>query len=109
GIAPAVLGAMVHLAVLVGRPDGRVSDPSPATELDDAVQTEWTDPPVAPGAGDSPWTWNSPPAGASWPPDAWAPDDSTAHDVQASAAADDTDRAAAPIAAGAGRRRLSRE
>ena len=31
GIAPAVLGAMVHLAVLVGRPDGRDADPSLAT------------------------------------------------------------------------------
>ena len=64
---------------------------------------------MAPGAGDSPWTWNSPPPDAPWPLDAWTPDDATAHDAQAIAAADDTDRAAALIAAGAGRRRLSRE
>jgi hypothetical protein len=108
GIAPAVLGAMVHLAVLVGRPQGP-SERSSAPEPDDVAQTGRTDPPVAPGAGDSPWTWNSPPTDAPWPLSSWAPQDGTADDEQSCAPPDDTDRAAVLIAAGAGRRRLSRE
>ena len=109
GIAPAVLGAMVHLAVLVGRPGG--GDHPPAT-VDDAAQIPWTDPPVTPTAGDSP-RWSSPPPDAPWPLDPWTPDDGTVadpHDTTAAGAvADGTDRVAALIAAGAGRRRLSRE
>jgi Protein of unknown function (DUF2637) len=112
GIAPAVLGAMVHLAVLVGRLDGRVSDPLPATEPA-AARTAWADPPVARDAGSSPSRWNSPPPAAYWPPDAWAPGDGTADTEQDSAercaAAPADARAAELIAAGVGRRRLSRE
>jgi hypothetical protein len=57
----------------------------------------------------SPWTWNTPPPAAPWPLSPWAPEDGTADDEQSCAPPDDTDRAAVLIAAGAGRRRLSRE
>lgn len=72
GIAPAVLGAMVHLAVLVGREPG--SESAPAAEI--ARQTEHE---------------LAPPDGAQAP------------------FCQGPDRAAELIAAGAGRRRLSRE
>ena len=80
-VAPAVLGAVVHLAVLVGRDDGPEVDDEPiryqltaeafdADALDErGLSRRWDD---------------APPAG-------------------------DTDRASALIAAGAGRRRISRE
>lgn len=73
GIAPAVLGAMVHLAVLVGREPG--SESASAAEI--SRQTEHDE--LAPPDGDQ------------------APFGQT------------LDRAAELIAAGAGRRRLSRE
>lgn len=83
GIAPAVLGAMVHLAVLVGRHDENRPD------LDDEpIPYQLTyDPEALDGHGLS-HRWDDAPAAAPEP----APD-----------------RAAELIAAGAGRRRLSRE
>ena len=119
GIAPAVLGAMVHLAVLVGRPSGG-ADVSPATVGDEVWRAEHGEPAPAPDPVDGPWTtpqisprWSSPPPDAPWPLDPWTPDDGTVadpHDTTAAGAvADGTDRVAALIAAGAGRRRLSRE
>jgi hypothetical protein len=111
GIAPAVLGAMVHLAVLVGRSEGR--DRAPAT-VDEAAQIPWTDPPVMPTAGGFPrWSSPLPDADTPWPLDPCTPDGGRADGAQdptaAGAAADGTDRVAALIAAGAGRRRLARE
>ena len=111
GIAPAVLGAMVHLAVLVGRPEG--SERASAT-VDAAAQIPWTDPPVMPAASGFPRCSGPPPdADTPRPLDPWTPGDGTADNAQdptvAGAAADDTDRVAALIADGAGRRRLSRE
>jgi hypothetical protein len=78
-IAPAVLGAVVHLAVLVGRPAGRpVVEPGPADLTMAAVEADTLD-----EHGLSRHWGDAPPA---------APV-----------------RAAELIAAGAGRRRLSRE
>ena len=85
GIAPAVLGAMVHLGVLVGRPavDG---DPGDVDE-----------PAASPTSGDEidgfPWAWDTTPAAS----------------LAADGEDDGDERVAALIAAGAGRRRLSRE
>jgi Protein of unknown function (DUF2637) len=150
GIAPAVLGAMVHLAVLVGRLPQRLTEPAPAEPDDAAAQEEWATPgpmfdapaasptwdPTAAAAGWSPPHWVS----TDWPPTDWPPvdwkataeqeihsaQDKPAQDsvvpdpvvpdpgvqdpgVQDPGVPDGSDRAAALIAAGAGRRRLSRE
>jgi hypothetical protein len=104
GIAPAVLGAMVHLAVLVGRPHERV--PLPAA--DEPRQPERSEPTAAPHPPGPPSTWNTPPPAAPGPPDEWAATDEPA-DTEHDPAVNETGRAAALIAAGVGRRRLSRE
>ena len=90
GIAPAVLGAMVHLAVLVGRPHG--PDRSPVTADDANRHGEHSDTAIAPDDDRPP-----------------AEQDTATDDTGRRTAARDTDRAAVLIAAGAGRRRLSRE
>jgi hypothetical protein len=85
GIAPAVLGAMVHLAVLVGH---SASDDTRPDLDDEPIPYQLTsDPDVLDGHGLS-YRWGDAPTAAPEP----APD-----------------RAAELIAAGAGRRRLSRE
>lgn len=76
-IAPAVLGAVVHLAVLVGRDDGPEVD-------DEPIGYELTHQALDPETLDERRWDDAPPAG-------------------------DGDRASALIAAGAGRRRISRE
>jgi hypothetical protein len=91
GIAPAVLGAMVHLAVLVGRPES--AQPAAPVEVDEHAgkSVESTHPATATDhAGGLAWTWDATP-----PPPTASPDDD--------------ERVAALIAAGVGRRRLSRE
>jgi hypothetical protein len=114
GIAPAVLGAMVHLAVLVGRPNQPLPDRTPG---DVAPTTAPPQPEEPAQTGDGfPWTWDPAPAPTAWPPASAGPTDDerdidpaqTAR-AQASAVPDDAERVAALIAAGAGRRRLSRE
>ena len=91
GIAPAVLGAMVHLAVLDGRPHG--PDRSPVTAENANRHEEHSDPARAPDDDRLPVEQDT------------ATDDTRTDDT----AARDIDRAAVLIAAGAGRRRLSRE
>ena len=85
GIAPAVLGAMVHLAVLVGH--GDPDDDRPDLD-DEPIPYQLTDDPDALDGHGLSHRWDDAPAAAPEP----APD-----------------RAAELIAAGAGRRRLSRE
>jgi hypothetical protein len=84
-IAPGVLGAVVHLAVLVGRTESSDVEELALSEEDGAQQPvgEWLD-----DDGMSKW-WDVAPAATSRPGDG--------------------DRAAELIAAGVGRRRLSRE
>lgn len=92
GIAPGVLGAMVHLAVLVSRTESARS-PADLTALDkqadehtDAQATSTESPPATESADGCPWDTTPPLA----PPD-------------------DDERVTALIAAGVGRRRLARE
>ena len=111
GIAPAVLGAMVHLAVLVGRPHRRVADHAPATVDTDGRPSEQGEAATEPDAH-APWTRDPlPPAATRLAGDrtTTAAEDEQAAAEPGLAAPEDTDRAAALIAAGAGRRRLSRE
>lgn len=115
GIAPAVLGAMVHLAVLVGRPAELGHNDRDV--LDEAAPAERDDPPPAVAAHAFPWPWSAAAPAAAWPPHTWAPGDPAAGEQDSSGSApsdsagsgDDGERAAVLIAAGAGRRRLSRE
>ena len=100
GIAPAVLGAMVHLAVLVGRPalpaEEQHVDDEPAVDAvsDGTVSRSEPEETAEPFDEHSlPWNWK-PTLPVSARPD-----------VEPAEA----DRAAELIAAGAGRRRLSRE
>lgn len=98
-VAPAVLGAVVHLAVLVGRPapagPGELPG-DPGEALGDVVtESEWEQPPhVANEHGPHPAWLTAPPAVV-------LPGDSSPAPVP--------DRATELIAAGAGRRTLSRE
>lgn len=101
-VAPAVLGAVVHLAVLAARP----GEPSPAAVtvrgLDDVAED-------VDGWGDEsaevwPVDWWDDPGGEPSPAGAPAGGENDGEDDEAG-----RDRAGALIAAGAGRRRLSRE
>ncbi|MDN5856017.1 MAG: hypothetical protein L0K86_24890, partial [Actinomycetia bacterium] len=85
--APAVLGAVVHLAVLVGRPEPAVVDPD-----------------AAPDAGDEP-------IGYELTAEAYAAGSLDEHGLSRrwETAPPTRDRATELIAGGAGRRRLSRE
>jgi hypothetical protein len=104
GIAPAVLGAIVHLAVLVGRPDQNQPDTQPValdthTETTPDIEPPDIGRPVVEPVGDV-----TPVAGPVQPQTSPAENVSEQNDD-----GDRDERAAALIAAGAGRRRLSRE
>jgi hypothetical protein len=125
GIAPAVLGAMVHLAVLVRR-SADLSDGIDLQRGDDAAAVVDRDSHdeaghevTAVGTDGFPWTWNPAPPPYRPPVDG-APADRSAPPERdrnlaeavlpaALAGRSGVNRAAAMIAAGAGRRRLSRE
>ncbi len=105
GVAPAVLGAVVHLAVLA-------ASPGQATPAAGVVRETHEFDEINGGEGDAPYSGSgrASPADRSSDPGAEPP----AGDELARAPADagddrETDRAGALIASGAGRRRLSRE
>ena len=95
GVAPAVLGAMVHLAVLVGRHDE--NEPDLPVTRDERTDTT---PDIEPPSADPVAVVDQIAAGRAEPQTGL---------TDGCAEPDDRDRAAALIAAGAGRRRLSRE